>query len=55
MKNLQTSYNSLTQLNRRITTDIRVIDENIPGNVLKKVEERLNAVTRENSGHIEQM
>ena len=51
----RTQCRNVTQLKRRITTAVRIINGVMLGNFWKSLKERLNAVIREDSGHFENL
>ena len=51
----RTPCRNVTQLKRRITTAVRTISGEVLGNVWRNLKERLNAVIREDGGHVENL
>ncbi len=51
----RTQCRNVTQLKRRITTAVRIINGVMLGNVWKNLKERLNVVIREDGGHVENL
>ena len=51
----KTPVNDLTQLKRRVTQAIRSITQEMIDKVRKNLENRLDAIIRENGGHIEHL
>ena len=49
------SCKNVTKLKRRITTAVRIISGDVLGYVWKNVKELLEAVTKEDGGHIENL